>query len=143
MRYIKQDLFNACSLGVAMAHFAGESMVAASSDLGEQYSGDYQDTRLCDDFLRAGEGLVQQLLETYGQARPASELVQVCHILSAANLNFNPDGTRKRRKLLGGTRFNYEKKEIPKKVERCLHEVYLYQLALSSGKIDQRSVGSI
>ena len=49
--------------------------------------------------------------------------------------NYNPDGTKKRKKILNGEFFNKEKKEITNKVKNCIANIGMYHTLIIHGSI--------
>lgn len=49
--------------------------------------------------------------------------------------NYNPDGTKKRKKILNGEFFNKEKEEITNKVKNCVANIGMYHVLVIAGSI--------
>lgn len=131
-----QDLFDCCALTVAMAGFMEKDMMEFSQDFAQDYSQAYNDSDQAKQMFAAGEMLVKGIPILMQGDYTNLQLAGACKTLQKAIMKFNPDGSKKRRGLLGGTRFKFEKSEILNKSERCIANVTLYHLAMVDGAIN-------
>jgi hypothetical protein len=140
MNYMKQDLFDQCSLTVAMAGFRGINMTNIAIELAESYGKSYDDIELAKQFIEAAASLMKAVPSFFEAEKSDAQLAGICKTLSDTISKFNLNGTRRRRRFLNGAFFNKEKLEIKFKPDICLSNAFIYHILIIKGVIDIRKI---
>lgn len=127
-RYMTQVLFNTCSIVAAKCHYDDE--VELISELVGSYQGAYMDdTELLNDI----EDAAKKVLELVRKAVPDRDLHPVFIHLRVLAENYELDGRKRKRKILGGTFFNKERRYNRGRVKECVRDVLVYHTGSMTG----------
>ncbi len=131
-KFITQELFNMCAVAIAkLSHESGQSVENVATIIASDYSNTYKDTELSQKLELAADEIIEYLLTI---STPEKFPAYYTQLLFCIKL-YNPDGSKKKRKILGGTLFNKEKKEIINKIQICTVSVTKYLQLVHNGSI--------
>jgi len=131
-KYITQELFNMCSvMALKISCAKGSSIREASNLVASHYSSDYSDTHL----TASIESAALSIKEFMEESLPEGDMIENCTQLQFCIKEYNPDGTKKKKKFFGGTFFNNESKEISDKPKMCMRDILAYHLNIMNGAI--------
>ena len=123
-------MFNICAVTAAkISHSSDQSIEEASQGLADNYARSYSDIALGRDIAMAA----RQAIDFIQSVLPNSSISANMTQLQYSIVNFEPDGTKRKKKLLGGTWFNKEKSQLPDKVDRCRLELTTYHNLIVAG----------
>jgi hypothetical protein len=131
-KYMTQEIFDMCAVTAAKVGSGTEKSIEKAADLiAQNYTSTYADTNLAQDIALAAHKAIKFMEDSL----PQGSMVANCTQLQFCIKEYNPDGKKKRKKLLGGTLFNYEKRPIPDKVKGCITNLLAYHLYILNGNI--------
>lgn len=121
-----------CAVTAAKLAASGSvTLQEAARMLSENYQNSYSDNNLVRD-IETAAAHVTEFIES---ALPNSSIPANLTQLQFSIVNFEPDGSKRKKKLLGGTWFNKEKRELPNKVKQCAANIATYHLLLVGGSL--------
>ncbi|MDD2762135.1 MAG: hypothetical protein PHH11_17805 [Methylomonas sp.] len=130
--FIRQEMFNMFAVSAAKISAASnKSIREATALIMNNYQGAYLDANLAKDVETAANGVTEFMLGILPPETLTGNLTQMQFCIK----NFNPDGTRKRKRIFGGTFFNKEKSEIRNKVQSCKANIATYHMLVIGGSI--------
>jgi hypothetical protein len=120
-----------CAVTAAKISAASKRPVEdVASELTSSYS-EYQDRSLATEIAEAAyniSGFIQKEL-------PPESIVGNLTQIQFCIKNYHPNGNKKRSRILGGTFFNKERKELEDKVKQCVANVATYHYLVINGTI--------
>jgi hypothetical protein len=130
--YMPQDVFDMSIVTIVRLHVsAGNSLDDLCTMIWQGYERSYRDDVNCKHEMRITSGKLLEMMQTQFK----KELIpSVMLQLQFCIVNYEPDGKRRRKKLLGGTFFNRMKSPNPNRSEDCLANMCIYHLGTTSGK---------
>lgn len=132
--YMPQDVFEMAAVTIAKLHFAtGKRLDELSSKILSGYKADYLDDGFALDAVEAAKGVIQ-VLQTSFPGSDDSTLAVSCTQLQYCIKRYRPDGSKRGRRLFGGTLFNNQKQSNPIRVQECLRDITVYSVGTMSGK---------
>jgi hypothetical protein len=130
--YIPQEMFNMLAVSAAKISAASDESIGEATDLiMGNYEGTYLDAYLAQEVENAANKVKDFMLNALPPETLVGNLTQMQYCIK----NYNPDGTKKRKKLFGGTWFNRENAEINDKVKNCVANVATYHMLVIGGSI--------
>lgn len=131
-KYIDQELFNMCAVtALKIGCASGQSVASASQLIAKEYSRSYQDKSLAEEI----EDAANKIAEFLSHALPNSSIASACTQMQYCIKHFNLDGSKKRKKILGGVWFTGETKELDNKVDTCAVNIITYHMLVIGGTI--------
>lgn len=132
-RYMPQEVFNLCAVTTAkmsaMTGAAIEGYALKMADAHRTYADD--PIYLAADIESSAEKIISFLSSLF----PKEVIPGACTQLQYCIKHFCTDGSKKRRRIFGGSLFNYERSEISNKVKQCTTTIATYHAAVVSGLI--------
>lgn len=130
--FITQEMFNMFAVSAAKISVAsGKNIREAIEIIMSNYAGTYLDASLVYEIEIAADKAKKFMLDVLPPETLVSNLTQMQFCIK----HYNPDGSKKRKKLFGGTFFNKEKNEVDNKAENCLANIATYHMLVVSGSI--------
>ena len=129
--YITQELFNMAAVTTAKISAASEHSIEFVAELLANDYSKYQDQDLSGNIATAAV----RVIDFIQNALPPETLVGGLMQMQFCIKHYHPDGTKKARKLFGGTFFKKEKCELEGKIDQCMKDVMTYHLLVINGSI--------
>ena len=133
-RFMQADLFAQGALAVALANSAGQA--GAAAQLATDYQA-YADEGLSEQFELGAQVAVEALRVFHEEAMEDPNNIPILLLIYMKAMEcFETSGKRKKRKLFGGTLFNFDHQPCPNRVAQISALVMSYGSAFMSSKID-------
>lgn len=130
--FITQEMFNLFAVSVAkISAESGKSIREATELIMRNYAGSYIDTNIAQEVEIAANKAREFILGVLPPETLAGNLTQMQFCIK----HYNPDGSKKRKKIFGGTFFSKGKDEVDNKVENCLGNIATYHMLVINGVI--------
>lgn len=113
------------------------SILSAANLIASQYQSIYADLNLAGDIAAAVEQITSFLTSVF----PPNTLIGNCTQLQFCIKKYYRNGSKKRKKLFGGTFFNAEKTELSEKVKTCVSNIAAYHLRVIDGTLPITPIG--
>lgn len=131
-KYINQDIFDMCAVMALKISYRNDKPISETSiTVADAYKNTYADVDLIENIETAAKNIKQFIEDNL----PSGSMVDNCTQLQFCIHTYNPDGTKKKKKIFGGTMFTSEKHPIPDKVEKCSRNLLLYHMHIMNGVI--------
>lgn len=131
-RFVDQEMFNMLAVtALKISTAKNQTILSASEMLASHYSRSYQDSNLRIEIHDAAEKISGFLSE----ALPNGSLGSACTQMQFCIKHYKLDGSKKRRKILGGVWFSGEKQEVENKVMNCAANIITYHMLVVGGTI--------
>ncbi len=131
-KYMPQRVFNVGAFAIARVHAAGgSSLDEAAARIADRYRDSFVDDSFETDWVDAATMVITAAKETWKD----DELPGLFRHMQYAAANYEPDGSRRRKRILGGTWFTGEKKRNPNRVRDCLRDFVQFDYHTTLGSI--------
>ena len=107
------------------------SIQEAAKLLSDNYRKSYDDKNLEDEIATAASKVTQFMESVLPNSSLPRNLTQIQYSI----VHFEPNGSRRKKKLFGGTWFNKERTELPNKIDQCAANVATYHLLIVGGSL--------
>jgi len=132
-KYMPQDVFDMGAALIAKLHIStDEDISILAGKLHENYRHSYIDDGLQEDWAEAAQTL---LTLARGRFSDASVLFGLFRHMMFFVREYNLDGSRKRRRIFGGTWFSGERSPNPNRLKDCLRTYMIFNVLVDSGQI--------
>jgi hypothetical protein len=130
-----QEVFDLGAVTIAQLNLTTNMPVSAiAQEAAKGYQKSYKNDRFEQDWIKAAELIIlmfQDLFKGSSNQVVAEVLRQMQFCIKYFNLN----GSRRKRKFLGGTFFNKEKKANPRRIDQCIENLLCYHIKTARGQI--------
>lgn len=129
--YMPQDVFDMCVVTAIKFHLLTEdTLTNCCSELYKGYRDSFLNDVEAEKDMKKSAKSVLKLIKTQVED---GQIVEVMTQLQFCIKKFNIDGSKKRRKLFGGTWFTRSKTQIPDRSKACMRNVVVYHQGTISG----------
>ena len=135
--YMPERVFEYGAISIAMLHVGtGRPIEEMARTVFQNYEGSYLDDNVLEQWIEAAGEAVEAIDRLFPDIDDKDEKVGTLKTLQQSVKNYAPDGKKRRKKVLGGTRFNKEKEPNYERVDQFSQHLMIYHVLLRLGKID-------
>lgn len=129
--YMPQDLFDICVVTSILLHkWTDEPLEQFCTVSSQQYQNDFpDDTSIKIEMEEAAARVLKMMRSQFEEKQLSSAMTQLQFCIT----NYELDGAKKRKRLLGGTWFTRQKSRNPDRIKDCLRNIVIYHSGTMTG----------